>query len=337
MAVRKEQSNAYDVIVVGGAAAGLTAALYTARMGLKTLVLTKDIGGQMLLTNEIQNYPGFPTISGFDLANKLKEHAEMYGVEFVYDELVGIQESDECGGLCFELKTPYTEYHALSVILAFGKTPRDLGVPGEERFKGRGVSYCSVCDGPLFKAKSVVVVGVGDQGLEAVNYLANLCSTIYYVFTHDKPVGSEDLVEEVLRLPNVKPISNSRVVELVGDKKLEKVVLENTKTKERSQLTADGIFIEIGYVAKTEFLKGFVQLNEKREIVVDKEGRTSRQGVFAAGDVTDTPYKQAITSAGQGCAAALSAYNYVQRLKGKPASNADWRSLKPKQGIEINL
>src|SRR5579875_3687155 len=288
------QTNVYDVIVVGGAAAGLSAALYTSRQGLKTLVLTKDIGGQMLLTDEIQNYPGFPSISGFDLANKLKEHAEAYGAEFVYDELVGIEESNDCGGLCFKLKTPYAEYHALSVILAFGKTPRDLGVPGEQTFKGRGVSYCSVCDGPLFKSKNVVVVGVGDQGLDAVNYLANLCSTIYYVFGHDKPIGSLDLVEEVLKLPNVRPVPNSKVVELVGNKKL-------------------------------------------KEIVVDKEGRTSRQGVFAAGDVTDTPYKQAVISAGQGSTAALSAYNYVQRIKGKPASSADWRSLKPKQSVELKL
>ncbi|PSN89393.1 thioredoxin reductase [Candidatus Marsarchaeota G2 archaeon OSP_D] len=330
-------SNVYDVIVVGGAAAGLSAALYTARQGLKTLVLTKDIGGQMLLTDEIQNYPGFPSISGFDLANKLKEHAEAYGVEFVYDELVGIEESSECGGLCFKLKTPYAEYHALSVVLAFGKTPRDLGVPGEQEFKGRGVSYCSVCDGPLFKSKNVVVVGVGDQGLDAVNYLANLCSTIYYVFGHDRPIGSQDLVEEVLRLPNIRPVPNSKVVELVGNKKLERVVVENTKTKERTEIPADGIFIEIGYVAKTDFLKGFLQLNEKKEIVVDKEGRTSRQGVFAAGDVTDTPYKQAVISAGQGSTAALSAYNYVQRIKGKPASSADWRSLKPKQNVELKL
>ncbi len=290
----------------------------------------------MLLTNEIQNYPGFMSISGFELANRLKEQAEAYGAEFLYDELVELGESNECSGLCYRLKTPYAEYHALAVILAFGKTPRDLGVEGEQRFKGRGVSYCSVCDGPLFKSKNVVVVGVGDQGLEAVNYLANLCSTIYYVFVHDKPIGSEDLVTEVMSLPNVRSVPNSRVVELVGNKKLEKVVVENTRTKERTEIAVDGIFIEIGYVAKTEFLRGFVELNEKREIVVDKYGRTSRQGVFAAGDVTDTPYKQAVISAGQGAAAALSAYNYVQRLKGKPASNADWRSLKPKKNVTLN-
>lgn len=330
------QSDIYDVIVVGGSAAGLTAALYAARQGLKTLVITKDIGGQMLLTDEIQNYPGFPSISGFDLANKFKEHAEAYGAQFVYDEVVGIEESGECGGLCFKLKTPFAEYHALSVVLAFGKTPRDLGVPGEQQFKGRGVSYCSICDGPLFKSRSVVVVGVGDQGLDAVNYLANLCSTIYFVFPHERPIGSEELVREVLSLPNVKPVPNSRVVELKGNRKLEKVVVENVKTRERSELAVDGIFVEIGYVAKTDFLKGFVKLNEKNEVVVDKEGRTSREGVFAAGDVTDTPYKQAVISAGQGCAAALSAYNYVQRLKGKPASTADWRKQK-KREVQVKL
>jgi len=319
----------YDVIIVGGSAAGLTAALYSARLGLTTLVITKDIGGQMLLTNEIQNYPGFELISGFELANRLKEQAELYGAQFIYEEVVGIEEDRECPGLCFRVRTTRADYHSTAVILAFGKTPKDLGVPGEQELKGRGVSYCAVCDGPLFKGKTVAVVGSGDQALEAVNYLAKVASNIYLIHNYDMPIGSEDMVRQVLSLPNVKPIPNSKVLELRGSSKLEKAIISNTKSGEIRELALDAIFIEIGYVAKTEFLRGFVQLNSKNEVITDKEGNTSRQGVFAAGDVTDTPYKQAVISAGQGCAAALSAYNYIQRLRGRTAVRSDWRVIKP--------
>jgi len=319
----------YDVIIVGGSAAGLTAALYSARLGLTTLVITKDIGGQMLLTNEIQNYPGFELISGFELANRLKEQAELYGAQFIYEEVVGIEEDRECPGLCFRVRTTRADYHSTAVILALGKTPKDLGVPGEQELKGRGVSYCAVCDGPLFKGKTVAVVGSGDQALEAVNYLAKVAANIYLIHNYDMPIGSEDMVRQVLSLPNVKAIPNSKVLELRGSSKLEKAIIYNTKSGEVRELALDAIFIEIGYVAKTEFLRGFVQLNSKKEVITDKEGNTSRQGVFAAGDVTDTPYKQAVISAGQGCAAALSAYNYIQRLRGRTAVRSDWRVIKP--------
>lgn len=319
----------YDVIIVGGSAAGLTAALYSARLGLTTLVITKDIGGQMLLTTEIQNYPGFELISGFELANRLKEQAELYGAQFIYEEVVGIEEDRECPGLCFRVRTTRADCHSTAIILALGKTPKDLGVPGEQELKGRGVSYCAVCDGPLFKGKTVAVVGSGDQALEAVNYLAKVAANIYLIHNCDMPIGSQDMVRQVLSLPNVKAIPNSKVLELKGSSKLEKAIISNTKSGEIRELALHAIFIEMGYVARTEFLRGFVQLNSKNEVITDKEGNTSRQGVFAAGDVTDTPYKQAVISAGQGCAAALSAYNYIQRLRGRTAVRSDWRVIKP--------
>ena len=318
----------YDVVVVGGSAAGLAAALYSARQGLKTLVLTKDIGGQMLLTNEIQNYPGFLSIGGFELASKFKEQAELYGAQFIYDETVGIEEHDECPGLCFRVKTTGGEFYATTVIMAFGKTPRDLGVPGEERLKGKGVSYCAICDGPLFKGKTVAVVGTGDQALEAVNYLANIASTIYLIHNYDRPIGSEELVDQVINLPNVQPLPNSRVSGLKGDSRLEKVEVVNTETGERSEVDADGVFVEMGYVAKTDWLKDVVRLTAKGQIEVDRECRTSHPGIFAAGDVANNAYSQTIISAGQGSVAALSAYNYVQRLRGKSAARVDWKSLK---------
>jgi thioredoxin reductase (NADPH) len=319
----------YDVIVIGGSAAGLTAALYTSRQGLKTLLMTKDIGGQMLLTNDIENYPGFQNIGGFELANKFKEQAELYGTEFVYDEVVSLSEQSEGLELGFRVKTIAGEFEATAIILAFGKTPKDLGVPGEAEFKGRGVSYCAVCDGPLFRGKRVAVVGSGDQALEAVNYLSNVVKEISLIQKYDKPVGSEEMISLILSLPSVKSLPNATVKELLGETKLEKVVVTNTKSGEISEIASDGIFIEIGYVAKTGFLRGFVMLNSKSEVETDKDGRTSRPGIFAAGDVTDTPYKQAVVSAGQGCVAALSAYNYIQKMRGKTAVRTDWRSIKP--------
>ncbi len=319
----------YDVVVVGGSAAGLTAALYAARQGLKTLVITKDIGGQMLLTNEIQNYPGYESVGGFELSTKFKEQAEQYGASFAFEEVTRIEESAECPGLCFTITTTGSEYHGTSVILAFGKTPKNLNVPGEKELNGRGVSYCAVCDGPLFKGKTVAVVGTGDQALEAANYLANVVKTVYLIHKYSKPIGSEEYISQVLSLPNVKAVPNSRVTELRGTDRLEAAVLENANTGETTELKTEGIFIEIGYVAKTDFVGALVRLNVRGEVEVDKEGRTSNPGIFAAGDVTDNQFKQAVISAGQGSIAALSAYNYIQRMRGKTAARTDWRSITP--------
>jgi thioredoxin reductase (NADPH) len=320
----------YDTIVVGGSAAGLTAGLYSSRQGMKTLLVTKDVGGQMLLTKDIENYPGFSSIGGFELANKFKEQAESYGTEFVYDEVLAISEDADCPDLCFKVKTGSSEFHTATVILAFGKTPRDLEVKGEAELKGKGVSYCAVCDGPLFKGKNVAVTGSGDQALEAANYLSGVASRVTLIHAHEKPIGSEELVAQVLGLPNVRSVPNSRVRELQGSSKLERIIVESTANDGRTEsIDSSAIFVEVGYTAKTGFLRDLVRLNEKKEIEVDKGGKTSRPGIFAAGDVTDTPYKQAVISAAQGCAAALSAYNYLQRRRGKPAGRADWRSIKP--------
>ena len=313
----------YDVIVVGGASAGLTAALYTARQGLKTLVITKDIGGQAILTDRIENYPGFEHIGGFDLMTKFEAQAKLYGTEFLYDEVNQIVGEEIA---CFLVKTFTGEFRACAIILAFGKTPRDLGVPREQELKGKGVSYCAICDGPFFKGMTVAVVGAGDPALDATILLRNLASKIYVVHRTDKMVGSEESLGTLKQSRNVEFVGNSRVKAFKGSNKLESIVLENLTTKGEKELSADGVFIEMGYVAKTDFVKDMVQLNGLKEIVVDREGRTSHPGIFAAGDVTDTAYKQAIISAGEGSVAALSAYNYLQKVRGKPSLRVDWKS-----------
>ena len=319
----------YDVLVVGGASAGLTAAMYASRQSLKTLVITKDIGGQALLTNAIENYPPFEHIGGFELMQKFEQQARNFGAEFAYEEVLSITHH-EGGGFIIKTNNKDKEYSGYVLILAFGKTPRDLNVKGEKELNGRGVSYCAVCDGPFFKNKKVAIVGTGDPALEAALYLKELASQLYIIHSTDKPVGSEESIDLLQNKDNnhkISFISNSIVKSINGNSKVESLTLYNSKTKSESKLDVDGIFVEMGYVARTDIVKDLVKLNDNKEIIVDKYCGTSAKGIFAAGDVTDVPYKQAIISAGQGAIAALSAYNYIQRLKGKPAIKADWKSL----------
>ena len=319
----------YDILVVGGASAGLTAAMYASRQGLKTLVITKDIGGQALLTNAIENYPPFEHIGGFELMQKFEQQARNFGAEFAYEEVLSITHH-EGGGFIIKTNNKDKEYSGYVLILAFGKTPRDLNVKGEKELNGRGVSYCAVCDGPFFKNKKVAIVGAGDPALEAALYLKELASQLYIIHSTDKPVGSEESIDLLQNKDNnhkISFISNSIVKSINGNSKVESLTLYNSKTKSESKLDVDGIFVEMGYVARTDIVKDLVKLNDNKEIIVDKYCGTSAKGIFAAGDVTDVPYKQAIISAGQGAIAALSAYNYIQRLKGKPAIKADWKSL----------
>jgi thioredoxin reductase (NADPH) len=333
----------YDILVVGGASAGLTAAMYASRQGLKTLVITKDIGGQALLTNDIENYPPFEHIGGFELMQRFEQQARNFGAEFAYEEVLSITEHKEDGGGGFIIKTSNNdnEYFGHALILAFGKTPIDLNVKGEKELKGRGVSYCAVCDGPFFKNKKVAIVGPGDQALEAALYLKGLASQLHIIHRTDKPVGSEESIYLLLQNKDnnnnnnnnkkkISFISNSIVKAINGNSKVESLTLYDSKTKSESKLDVDGIFVEMGYVARTDIVKDLVKLNSSKEIIVDKYCSTSTKGIFAAGDVTDVPYKQAIISAGQGAIAALSAYNYLQRLKGKPAIRTDWKSVDKK-------
>jgi thioredoxin reductase (NADPH) len=319
----------YDVLIVGGASAGLTAAMYASRQGLKTLVITKDIGGQALLTNAIENYPPFEHIGGFELMQKFEQQARNFGAEFAYEEVLSITEHKE-GGFIIKTNNKDIEYVGYALILAFGKTPRDLNVKGEKELSGRGVSYCAVCDGPFFKNKKVAIVGAGDPALEAAFYLKEIASQLYMIHRTDKPIGSEESIDLLQNNDNknrISFISNSIVKAINGNSKVESLTLYDSKTRSESKLDVDGIFVEMGYVAKTDIVKDLVKLNDNKEIIVDKYCCTSTKGIFAAGDVTDVPYKQAIISAGQGAIAALSAYNFLQRLKGRPAIKADWKSV----------
>ncbi|MEM0459252.1 MAG: FAD-dependent oxidoreductase [Thermofilaceae archaeon] len=319
----------YDVLVVGGGIAGFTAALYAARQGLRTLVVTADIGGQLLLAPEIQNYPGFESIRGFELAQRVEAQARAFGAEVVFDEVQEIKRE----GQIFTVRALNGEYKAHSIILACGKAPKELGVPGERELKGRGVSYCVVCDAPLYRGKVVALIGWGYHGWESVNVLAEYAAKVYWVFSGEKPYEDEEAVKSVVARGNVELVPRAKPIAIRGEKRVEELVVKDTASGEERALRVDGVFVEIGYEPRTGFLRGFVELNDKGEVVIDRECRTSQPGVFAAGDVTDLPFKQAVISAGMGAIAALSAYRYVMELKGRKAAVvSDWRHVRARRG-----
>ncbi|HEY6757024.1 MAG TPA: FAD-dependent oxidoreductase, partial [Nitrososphaera sp.] len=233
----------YDVLIVGGASAGLTAATYASRQGLKTLVITKDIGGQALLTNAIENYPPFEHIGGFELMQKFEQQARNFGTEFAYEEVHSITEH-KGGDFIIKTSNKDNEYSGYALILAFGKTPRDLNVKGEKELKGRGVSYCAVCDGPFFKNKKVAIVGAGDPALEAALYLKEIASQLYIIFGTDKPVGSQESIELLHNKDNnngIYFISNSILKAINGNSKVESLTVYDSKTKSESKLDVDGV------------------------------------------------------------------------------------------------
>jgi thioredoxin reductase (NADPH) len=329
----------YDVIIVGAGIAGLTAALYAARQKLSTLVISADLGGQLLLTNEIQNFPGFMSISGLELIRKVEEQAKTYGAEILFDEVTSIAEQENL----FTVKTASgNEFQAEAVVLAFGKSPKEMGVPGEKELKGKGVSYCVICDAPLYRGKKVVLVGWGLHNYENIVRLRDYASKVYWVFPGEKPLEEEELLNEAMSKGNVELVPFSEPVEVKGDKRVQALVVRNKKTGELKTLEVDGVFVEMGYVTKTDFLKGLVQLNEKGEVVVDKMCRTSKPGIFAAGDVSEMPHKQAVIAAGMGACAALSAYAYVMEKRGRKVGQvADWRHVeipgKKKEGTGLSI
>lgn len=312
----------YDIIIIGGASAGLTAAIYSSRRAMKTLVLTKDIGGQLSTTPDVENYPGFERIEGWTLSEKFKTQAELFGAEIKFTEVTAVKVvGDE-----FIVEAHAENYHARSVLLAFGKTPRNLDVPGEKQFQGKGVSYCATCDIPLYKGKTVAVVGGGNSALDAAIYGSDIAAKIYLIHRRDQFRGEQILIDRVKAKANVEVIYNAVAKEVKGDTRVTSLVVTDTTTDQDREITLDGVFVEIGYIVKAEFIKGLVELTEKNEIITDKHMMTSVPGIFAAGDLTTSIYKQAVISAGEGCSAALAAYEYLMKKEGKTPVMVDWGS-----------
>lgn len=312
----------YDVIIIGGAAAGLSAALYCARRALKTLVITKDIGGQANIADFIENYPGIKKIAGPELMKNFQEHAKKYGAEFIFDEVAGVEKQK---GL-FIVKARSNKYKAEALILAFGLSHRELNIPGEEKFKGRGVSFCATCDAPLYKDKVVAVVGGGNAALDAADLLAKNNKKIYLIHRRDSFRAEDVLIKQVQNNPKIEILYQTQVKEILGERFVKQIKVIDNQGKEERLINVGGLFEEAGYVAKADFLKGLVKLNKQGEIITDEQTKTSTEGIFAAGDCTDVPFKQVVISAGEGAKAGLGAYFYLQKKRGKDIGiSVNWK------------
>jgi thioredoxin reductase (NADPH) len=303
----------YDLIIIGSGPSGLTAAIYATRANLKTLVIAGAVaGGQLMLTSEVENYPGFPDgVLGPELMSLWRKQAERFKTDFVDDNMTKV----DFKGRPFKVWVTDQAYEARAVIISTGANAKYLNLPNEERLKGRGVSACATCDGFFFKQLDVVVVGGGDTAMEEALYLSKLCKTVTVVHRRHEFRASKIMQERLLKTPNVKVVWDSEVVDVLGETKVEGVRVKDAKTGATTDLKAQGLFIAIGHAPATEVFKGQLQLDKDYIVLHPHDGlqtSTSVEGVFAAGDVHDHRYRQAVTAAGFGCMAALDVERWLQ-------------------------
>ncbi len=301
----------YDVAIIGAGPAGLSASIYARRRNLSVVIISNEIGGEVAEAGEIENYLGFKSISGADLARKFEEHARKFNPDIQFDFVKKIEKDGEN----FKIVCESSDCRAKTVIIATGRVHRRLEIPGEKEFVGHGVSYCVTCDAPFFQGKTVAVVGGGNTAVTSAILLSKIAKKVYLIHRRDQFRADEIEVDRMKKLDNVELVLNSVVKEIKGDKIVKSVVVENTKTGERKEMTLDGVFINIGEVANSTFLDGMVDLNDRGEIIVNENCETNQDGIFAAGDVTNIRDKQIITSAAQGAIAAMSAYTYLYKRK----------------------
>jgi len=302
----------YDLIIIGGGPAGITAGIYAARKKLKTLLITKDFLGQVGKTNEIDNYLGFPKISGMGLMKEFEKHLKKFEVDIKEIEKV---KKIKKQGKSFLIKTDSeNEFSTKTIIIATGGDPRPLEIPGEKEFVGRGVSYCSICDAPFYKDKGVIVVGGGNSGFEAALDLAKYAKRVFIFEKSDKIIADEVLQKQVKKESRIQVHLNKDMEKIEGNKTVHSAIYKDSETGKTFQVPAHGVFIQIGSIPATGFLKGLCKFNKRDEIKIDFETcATSCPGIFAAGDVNNGRWKQIIIAAGEGARAALSAHKYLQQ------------------------
>lgn len=301
---------AEKLIIIGSGPAGWTAAVYAARAELKPLVIEgRESGGQLMLTTEVENFPGFPMgIQGPELMETFKKQAERFGTRVISDNVDKVDFSSRP----FKLTVGETMYEAESVIIATGATAKWIGVPGEERLKGRGVSACATCDGFFFKDKEIVVVGGGDAAMEEANFLTKFAKKVTVLVRGDALRASKIMAERAMKNPKISFVWNSEVKEVLGEERISGLTVFNNKTNETSTFPTEGLFVAIGHEPNTGIFKGQIDLDVKNYIVnVPGTSKTNVEGVFVAGDVADHVYRQAITAAGTGCMAALDAERFL--------------------------
>ncbi|MEE9525952.1 MAG: FAD-dependent oxidoreductase [Candidatus Woesearchaeota archaeon] len=298
-----------DVIIIGAGAAGITAAIYAARANLNYQIISKDVGGLTLWSSDIENYTGYHKLSGIDLVEKFKEHMKDYNIEVKEENVQKVEKTDNG----FKVITDKQEAETKTVVVASGSSPRKLAVPGGEEYEGKGLFYCATCDGPLMAGKDVAVIGGGDAALDAANVLINMgIKKIYIINLNPEPTGTDKtLKDKVVNNEIVEVINNATTKEVYGEQFVTGVKYE--QDGQEKQLDVQGVFVEIGHIRNTGIVERLVELNDKKEIVVDKTGATNVPGVFAAGDITDLPGKQSIIAAGDGSRALLSAFGFISK------------------------
>lgn len=310
----------YDVIIVGGGAAGLTAAIYASRRGLKTLVVSQDIGGQAATTADIENYPGFEMIDGLELMTKFRKQAEKFGAEVRLEEVQQLERQ----GDDFVVTSSVGRYEGHAVILAFGLTHKHLGVPGEEPLIGKGVVFCATCDAPLYRGKTVAVVGGGNSAMDAALLLRKLDATVHLLNKNSEMRGERILIDRVMSDPGIKKHFGATTTNVLGTDRVSGIAFTGPDGAEQT-LKVAGIFVEIGFTIHSKLVEGLVETDARKQIIITHDNATSVPGLFAAGDVTTIDQKQVVISAGEGAKAALSANQYLQaRGLVKKGVKIDW-------------
>lgn len=323
----------YDLIIIGGSAAATSAGIYAARRNLNFKIITKDFGGEVATSGEIANWPGIIKTDGVALTKQFREHLESYNVQIEEGVIVEKITKLEDGTFCITtrksqipvmaaeklpiLETPVgltCDYIAVTVIVATGVRPRELNVPGEKEFRNKGVSYCTVCDGPLFAGKTIATIGGGNSALESALMMVDIASKVYVINKNPGFKGDQVLIDNLKSKKNVEIIYNARTMQILGNEFVTGMKYTDANNQVQ-ELKVDGIFVHIGMVPNSGLVSSDVDKNQSGEIIVDKNCQTNIPGLYAAGDVTDIPYKQIVVSAGQGCCAVLSAVQYLNKLK----------------------
>ncbi|MCS7200683.1 MAG: FAD-dependent oxidoreductase [Patescibacteria group bacterium] len=306
-------SNVYDSIIIGASAGGISASIYLKRQGIEFSIIAKDIGGEMALSGIVENYPGFPETNGVELAKKFREHMEKYQIKPIIEEVLSLEIKKPNG---FIIKTNKNTYEAKTIIIATGSSPKKLNIPGEDKFYHKGLSYCSVCDLPLFKNKIVAIIGGGNSANEGGIMGSRICQKVYIINKNPEMKGDKVLIEELKSKENVEIIYNALTQEIYGDQKVSGLKYLDKMTGEVKNLAVDGIFIHIGLKPNSEFVPDAWNIkNEYGEIIVNQLCQTSIPGVFAAGDVTNIPHKQIGVAVGQGIIASLEVVKYLNTIR----------------------
>ena len=312
---RDKEEKIFDAIIIGGGPAGLTAGIYLSRARMNTLLIEKVMpGGQAVLTEIIENYPGFPHgITGPELMQKMEEQAVRFGLKIEYGEIEEVKIKEDKVKI---VRINNQDHRTLTIILASGAEASKLEVPGEEKLKGRGVSYCATCDAPFFKDQKVVVIGGGDTAIEEALYLTKFAQEVTIIHRRDRLRATKILQERVFSNKKINFAWDSVVIKILGKEKVEGILIQNKKTGEEKEVPCQGVFVFVGYVPNSKFLKELVKLDKRGYILTDDNMMTSQEGIYACGDVRKKILRQVVTACGEGATAAFAAQKYIEELKG---------------------